>query len=132
MSTEAEVRAQATRSYANVTTSSTVSFTYKARARLMRPVMQMASARRRRRFDLDQQGVAVLPGGALVPAPSGSHQQGTPPWELPGSKQEPPWVSGQGRRDDPQAVSGRLAWGERLANPTPQSIVHLLKRGRTI
>jgi hypothetical protein len=40
------------------------------------------------------------------------------PW-VPGSKQGPPWVPGQGRRDDPQAVFGRLACGERLANPTP-------------
>jgi hypothetical protein len=30
-----------------------------------------------------------------------------------------PWVPGQRRRDDPQAVFGRLACGERLANPTP-------------
>jgi hypothetical protein len=134
MSTEAEVTAQATDSYANVGTSATVSFTYNARARLMRSVMQMDSARRLRDFDLDldQQGVAVLPGGALVPAPSGPHQQGTPSRELLGSKQGPPSVPGQGRRDDPQAVSGRLAWGERLANPTPQSIAHLLKRGRTV
>jgi hypothetical protein len=37
----------------------------------------------------DPQGVAVLPGGALLPAPSGPHQQGTPPSEFPGSKQGP-------------------------------------------
>ena len=30
-----------------------------------------------------------------------------------------PWVPRQRRRDDPQAVSGRRARGERLANPTP-------------
>jgi hypothetical protein len=42
-------------------------------------------------------GVAVLPGGVLLPAPSGPHQQGTPPWEFPGSKQGPPWVPGNRR-----------------------------------
>ena len=30
--------------------------------------------------------VAVLPGGALLPAPSGPHQQGPPPWERPGQQ----------------------------------------------
>jgi hypothetical protein len=65
--------------------------------------------------------VAVLPGGALQPAPSGPHQQGPPLWERPGSKQGPPWVPGQRRRVDPQALFGRLACGERVANPTPAS-----------
>jgi hypothetical protein len=65
--------------------------------------------------------VAVLPGGALLPAPSGPHQQGPPPWERPGSKQGPPWVPGQRRRDDPRAVFGRRTRGEQLANPTPAS-----------
>ena len=41
-----------------------------------------------------------------------------------------PMGSWQGRRDDPQALLGRLACGERLANPTPQSVVHLLNRSR--
>jgi hypothetical protein len=82
--------------------------------------------------------VAVLPGGALLPAPFGPHQQGPPQWECPGSKQgpssvsgskeEPPWIPRQGRRDDPQAVFGRLACGERLANPTSASVsIHPLK-----
>ena len=35
------------------------------------------------------QDVAVLPGGTLRPVPSGPHQQGTLPWERPGSKQGP-------------------------------------------
>jgi len=65
--------------------------------------------------------VAVLPGGALQPAPSGPHQQGPPPWEFPGSNRDPvgswqhggtPWVLWQRRRDDPQAVLDRLACGE--------------------
>jgi hypothetical protein len=34
-------------------------------------------------------GVAVLPGGALLPAPSGPHQQDPPPWERPGQQQGP-------------------------------------------
>jgi hypothetical protein len=40
--------------------------------------------------------VAVLPGGALPPAPFGPHQQGPPPWERPGSKQGPTgsWQNG--------------------------------------
>jgi hypothetical protein len=67
----------------------------------------------------DPRSVAVLPGGALLPAPSRPHRQGPPPSEFPGSKQEPAWVPGQRRRDDPQAVFGRLACGERLANPMP-------------
>jgi hypothetical protein len=36
------------------------------------------------------------------------------PWQQTGTQRVP----GQGRRDDPQAVPGRLACGERLANPT--------------
>jgi hypothetical protein len=76
---------------------------------------------------VDGQGVAVLPGGVLHPAPSGPHQKGTPPRECPGSKQGPSWVPGQRRRDDPQAVFGRLACGERLANPTPWLIDPLTK-----
>jgi len=43
-------------------------------------------------------------------------------WERPGSKQEPPWVPWKRRRDDPQALFGRLACEERLANPTPASV----------
>jgi hypothetical protein len=64
------------------------------------------------------------------------------PWECPGSKQgpssapgskeEPPWIPRQGRRDDPQAVLGRLACGERLANPTSASVsIHPLNRSST-
>ena len=58
------------------------------------------------------------------PAQTGNSPMGAP-WQqtgtqwVPGSKQEPPWVLWKGRRDDPQAVLGRLACGERLANPTP-------------
>jgi hypothetical protein len=68
------------------------------------------------------QGVAVLPGGAVLPAPSGPHQQGTPPWEFPGSKQGPAWVPGQRRRDDPQAVLDRLVCGEADARVSSPSI----------
>jgi hypothetical protein len=53
--------------------------------------------------------VAVLTGGAVTPAPPDPHTQGSG-----GSLQV-------GRREDPQAASGRLVWGERVANPAPLS-----------
>ena len=58
------------------------------------------------------------------PAQTGNSPMGAP-WQqtgtLVGSWQQTgtPMGSWQGRRDDPQAVLGRLACGERLANPTP-------------
>jgi hypothetical protein len=51
--------------------------------------------------------VAVLAGGAVIPTPPAPHTRGSG-----GSPQV-------GRRDDPQAAFGRLACGERLANPAP-------------
>ena len=53
--------------------------------------------------------VAVRVGGAEIPAPPAPHTQGS------GGSLE------VGRRDDPQAAIGRLAWGERVANPAPLS-----------
>ena len=56
-----------------------------------------------------RRNVAVRAGGAEIPAPSVPHTQGSGgPLEV-------------GRRDDPQAAFGRLAWGERVANPAPLS-----------
>jgi hypothetical protein len=88
----------------------------------------------------DPQVLRFCQAGRLLPAPSGPHQQGPPygvPWQQTGTqwflatRRNLPWVPGQGRRDDPQAVFGRRACGERLANPTPASAVHLLNRSNT-
>jgi hypothetical protein len=60
----------------------------------------------------DPQVLRFCQAGRLLPAPSGPHQQGTPPWEFPGSNRDPmvpgnteePPGSRQRRRDDPQAL----------------------------
>ena len=63
-----------------------------------------------------RRNVAVRAGGAEIPAPSVPHTQGSGgPLEV-------------GRRDDPQAAFGRLAWGERVANPAPLSNNNQLTR----
>jgi hypothetical protein len=60
--------------------------------------------------------VAVRMGGAETPAPSVPHTQGSGgPLAV-------------GRRDDPQAAFGRLAWGERVANPAPLSNNQMTRR----
>jgi hypothetical protein len=41
----------------------------------------------------------------MLPAPFGPHQQGTPPWEFPDSKQESPWVPGN--TEEPPWVPGK-------------------------
>jgi hypothetical protein len=71
----------------------------------------LASSLGHRTF-LDQQRVAVPPGGAKQFAPAGTHQQWSPIPEFAGSK---------GRCFDPRAPFGRPARGERMANPTPAS-----------
>ena len=53
------------------------------------PAPQEISETEARANYVQSTGVAVLPGGALLPAPSGPHQQGTPPSEFLGSKQGP-------------------------------------------
>ena len=55
----------------------------------MRSVVHMTKARRPHHFGLDRQGVAVLPGGALLPAPSGPHQQGVPYGSSPAANRDP-------------------------------------------
>ena len=82
----------------------------------------------------DPQVLRFCQAGRLLPAPSGPHQQGTPPWEFPGSKQGPTgsWQHGgtfPGFLDKgdvmihrPYLVAGPAGSDWRTRRPSQQSI----------